>query len=360
MIRKLFVFICCALSAITIQAQINMTLQVPPAGILLKNQLWNMLLVSSSNGSQLIKINVSLLDAQNNQVLLTAASRTITITKGATQLQVNDFTPIQYNYYSSIFNNDRDPNGMLPAGNYIACYTIMGDHNIRFDEDCISINVEPLSPPLLNTPANESVLQTNYPQFTWLPPTPKNIFGDLNYDFLLVEVLPGQASREAIQNNVPVYSAGRVRDLFYNYPASNKQLDTSKLYAWQVIAKNSYNSIISSDVWTFKITNQKPGHVIPINGSYILIQKSGEQTGVYTIENTNIGIKYYSFDPEHEAEVRVLSANGKVIKIFKEKISYGDNFFNYKLTRSFKKQEIYFIEIRDKQNNKYSASFRIK
>src|SRR6266487_2406333 len=89
MIKKLFVFIFSVLFVIVASAQINMTPQTPPVGVLLKNQLWNMLLVSSSNGNQLIKINLSLQDAQNNQVVMTAASRIITITKGATQLQAN-------------------------------------------------------------------------------------------------------------------------------------------------------------------------------------------------------------------------------------------------------------------------------
>lgn len=358
MIKKLL-FICCVLFALSAHAQVNMTLQVPPAGVLLKNQLWNMLLVSSSNSSQLIRINLSLQDVQSNQVLLSATSRTITLAKGATQLQANNFAPIQYDYYSSIFNSDRDPNGLLPAGNYLACYTVVGEHSITLNENCIPISVQPLSPPLLNMPANESVLQTNYPQFTWLPPTPKNIFGDLNYDFILVEVLPGQAAPEAIQNNVPVFNKGRVRDIFYNYPASSKQLDTSKLYAWQIIARNGNNFIAPSEVWTFKIKQEKPLPVIALNDAYILVQKSGELKGTYTIEGKNLSVKYYSFDKEHEAEVRFLSADGKVIQTTKQKIIYGDNYLNYKLNRVFDTEQVYSIEIRDKQNNKYSASFRL-
>src|SRR6266496_470010 len=360
MIKKLFVLILYALFVVIAKAQINMTLQAPPTGVLLKNQLWNMLLVSSSNNNTLVRVNLSLQDAQNNQVVLTASARTIILAKGATQLQANDFAPIQYNYYSPVFNGDRDPNGMLPVGNYLACYTVIGDHNITLNENCISINVEPLSPPLLNTPASESELQTTYPQFTWLPPTPQNIFSDLNYNLILVEVLPGQASTEAIPTNIPVYNVQRVKDPFYNYPASGKQLDTAKLYAWRIAARNNYNVAALSDVWTFKIKPQKQDSIPAINSNYILLKSNGEPSGTYIIENNNISIKYYSFDKDHETEVRFLSADGKIIKTIKQRIVYGDNYLTYTLNRSFQKQEIYFFEIKDKQNNKYTASFRIK
>lgn len=359
MMKKLL-FICFTLSALAADAQINMTIQTPPAGVLLKNQLWNILLVSASNENELVTINLTLQDIETNQILLAATSRTITLKKGATQFQARDFAPIQYTYYSSIFNSDRDPNGMLPAGNYLACYTVIGGHNITLSENCISVSVKPLSPPLLNSPGNESVLQTNYPQFTWLPPTPKNMFSDLNYDFILAEVLPGQTSNEAIQNNVPVYTSGRLKDIFLNYPASYKQLDTAKLYAWQIIARNGNSFIAPSDVWTFKIKTEKPTSPTSNTGNYVLLQRSGELRGTYTIESNNLSIKYYSFDKDHETEVRFLTADRKTIKTIKQRIVYGDNYLNYKLNKSFRKAQIYFIEIRDKQNTQYTASFRIK
>lgn len=359
MIRKIIVFTYFIVSGLVSRSQVNMTLQVPPAGVLLKSQLWNILVVSA-NSDQQITVNLSLQDAQTNQEVLNATSRLLIIAKGASQLQAADFSPIQYEYYTSAFNNDQDPNGMLPAGNYLACYSIITSNKTTLTENCIPVNVEPLSPPLLNTPANEAVLQTSYPQFTWLPPTPKSIFGDLNYDFILVEVLPGQSGTEAIQNNIPVYSAGHIKDQFYNYPASYEQLDTARLYAWRVIAKSSNNAGSPSDIWTFKIKSEKPDTIPDLNSNYILLKRSGEIAGTYTIENKSINIKYYSFDREHVAEVQFLSSDGRIIKTIKQNIAYGDNFLSYRLEKSFQQQQIYFIQIKDIRNNKYTASFRIK
>src|SRR5436190_811787 len=80
------------------------------------------------------------------------------------------------------------------AGRYQACYTVVNAQKgeLTLVENCITVNVDPLSPPLLNTPADEDKLLTAYPQFTWLPPTPIGLFNDLGYAMVLVEVFPGQ------------------------------------------------------------------------------------------------------------------------------------------------------------------------
>ncbi|HEY4207856.1 MAG TPA: hypothetical protein VGM31_13630, partial [Puia sp.] len=143
-----------------------------------------------------------------------------------------------------------------------ACYTVVAPEKgvtLRA-ENCIQLNVDPLSPPLLNTPADEAQLFTTYPQFTWLPPTPVGLFNDLSYDLIVVEVLPGQGKADAIQQNIPVYNAGFVKDLYSNYPSSYRALDTAHLYAWRIVALNNGLPAAMSDIWTFRvITPPVPG-----------------------------------------------------------------------------------------------------
>ena len=238
----------------TAQAQVSMTLQVPPMGVLVKNQLWNMLLVNSGNRSVLLRINLVLLDEKTNQPVLTASTIPFLLNKGAKQLQAKDLSPIQYNYNGPA-NADRDPNGLLPAGTYQACYTVINtEKGNPTVENCIQLNVDPLSPPLLNTPADEGALYTAYPQFTWLPPTPVGLFNDLSYALILVEVLAGQGKADAIQQNIPVYSAGFIKNLYMNYPSSYRALDTARIYAWRIVALNNGQPTAMSDIWTFRVT----------------------------------------------------------------------------------------------------------
>ncbi|WP_143709113.1 hypothetical protein [[Flexibacter] sp. ATCC 35208] len=61
-------------------AQVSMTVQLPPTGVVQKAHLWNMLLVSTSSSPILVKIEVIMTDVTTNQPIQTALSRTITLT----------------------------------------------------------------------------------------------------------------------------------------------------------------------------------------------------------------------------------------------------------------------------------------
>ena len=150
---------------------------------------------------------------------------------------------------------------MLPVGLYQVCYRVFNPQKkgTPIAEECVPIDVEALSPPLLNLPQDSSILQVQYPQFVWLPPTPVTVFPDLQYDFILSEVLNKQSSQEAIQRNMPVYSSAGLKQNSLVYPASFPMLDTGKYYAWQIIAKNGTSYGAKSEVWVFKI-----GQTVPI------------------------------------------------------------------------------------------------
>jgi hypothetical protein len=255
--KILFVSAMLLLSILT-HAQVSMTLQVPPFGVLIKTQLWNMLLINTSSRSATVRMSVVLTDQKTGLPALTGTTLPFVLDKGAKQVQAKDLGPIDYTYNGAGLLADHDPNGMLPLGNYQACYTVtssaLGVKNVVALENCISLAVDPLSPPLLNTPADEGSIYTSSPQFTWLPPTPPGIFGDLSYDLVLVEVLPGQGKADAIQQNVPVYAGGLIRNLYLNYATSYTSLDTGKLYAWRIVAMNNGSPAAMSDIWTFRVT----------------------------------------------------------------------------------------------------------
>ena len=342
------------------QAQVTMTLQMPPTGVLLKKQLWNMSLVYTGSLPIRVKITLTLSDLSTDEPLLTASTGLITLNKGAKVLQAADFTPIQYQFLSSAIG-DRDPDGYLAAGNYQACYIVVQANEAQsaLTEDCTSFEVAALSPPILNIPADESVVQTFTPQFSWLPPTPLNLFPNLSYRFNLVQVMPGQNPLDAVQQNVPVYANYNCADLFINYPAAGMALDTGKVYAWQVIAQNNLKPSEHSEVWTFKLTSPAI-KISSTNSAYITLKKNFQQEGIYSVDNGNLSIRLYSFDKPHVAELRFKSSERQIIKTVKQNINYGDNFLNYPLDNTFKKGQLYIVEITSLNNTIYTASFRLK
>ncbi|WP_143306607.1 hypothetical protein [Chitinophaga vietnamensis] len=253
-------------------AQVSMTVQLPSTGVLQKAQLWNIVLVSSASYPVTARITMRLMDATTNQPLLTGLTREVTLTRGARQLQAGDLMPVQYEYLSSAI--DRNPDAMLPAGNYLACYSMILSSNKdnQGGEDCIPFVVEPMSPPMLNTPANQSVVEGAQPQFTWLPPAPLNMFTDLNYDMVVTNVREGQSPQEAIQQNIPLYRGTWLKHVFTNYPSGAPRLDTGVVYAWTVTARNGRLFAAQTEVWTFKVNGPRKAS-IDSAGAYVQLRK---------------------------------------------------------------------------------------
>jgi hypothetical protein len=344
------------------QAQVSMTLQVPPAGVLVKNQLWNMLLVNTSNTPYLVKIGLVLLDQQTNQPVLTATSAAIMLGKGARQLQAKDLSPIEYAYGAAAYGADQDPNGVLPAGSYQACYTVLNaNKGAPMVENCIALNVDPLSPPLLNTPADESKLSTMYPQFTWLPPTPLKIFNDLSYSLVLVEVLDGQGKADAIEQNIPVYSGGFVKNLYVNYPSSYRALDTGRLYAWRIVALNHGQATAMSDIWTFRIGPPvRPALRQKESDSYIDLKRGLDASIASAGEVLNLGYENDAADTLLAYTITSLGdAGNPVIQQGQLSLRNGRNLWKLSLQKSagFGERKTYLFRIVNGRRETWTVKF---
>jgi hypothetical protein len=356
MVRKFLVFWIAIMPAI-VRAQVTVNVQLPPAGMISKDQLWNLVLANGTNNTLEVNILLNLQDAVTGQSILSGGTRSVFLGKGVKVLNIQDVQPVQYNYGSGGMNNN-----YLPLGSYIACYTINQNSSKGAEtiaNECVRLNIAPLSPPLLNTPADKSVLQTQAPQLTWIPPAPLNMFDNLNYELNVAEVMQGQSPLDAVRYNIPVYTKNNGRVPYENYPSTYSKLETGKTYAWQVVAKSGFNYAAATEVWTFTIAKDS-AKVEMKSSSYILLKNNRNEAGVNYIDGTTLLVKYYSYDKEHEQQVRFSNAQGKLVQQVKQKIIYGDNFLQFKLNNAFESGQLYFIEIRDEQNQIHTASFSIK
>jgi hypothetical protein len=345
--------------AIAGNAQISISVQEPPAGIVQKRQLWNLALINSGSPIDVV-VGLTLIDLSDNQPALTAFTRFITLNKGVRQLKISDIEPIDYQYVSPAFSRLSD--ALLPIGNYQACYTVYvngKEEKFVLAENCIMLDIQPLSPPQLTMPVDSATIQNPWPQFSWLPPAPVTLFNDLNYDLIVTEVRPDQSAAAAIQENLPVYNLRRLSTMVNNYPSSNKTLDTGKVYAWRVIAKNGETFAAQSEVWTFKVTKEATKAITPANGVYLDLKSSGAYTGTAVVGDGVLGIRYYSYDKSREAVIKFLNEKGEVVKEIKRTVSYGNNFLVFKLDHSFKTENTYSIELTDLNMTRYRASFRM-
>ena len=353
---------CCLLLSLIGKAQVTLSVQVPPTGVIQKSQLWNLVLVNTGNASLEVSVKLTLLTIGDNRPVMTGSSSRIVLSKGAKQVGINDVAPVQYNYLSSMFNVDRNPDGFLPIGNFQACFTVyklVSDNYVELAEECVPVEVSPLSPPQLNTPFDKDSLSTPYPSFTWLPPTPLPLFSDLTYDVVVVEMQPGQSSTQAIQQNIPVYNASNLEDLTLLYPASNKALDTAKWYAWRVIARNNHQVVGQSEVWAFIVRGPQTPPVVKVTINYLLLRKGQLASGVNIVSGRLLGLKYYSFDAPRNATLRILRMDGTVVQEIKQHLLYGDNFLSVTLGGAYSKDQVYKAEIIDLQNDHYTTTFQI-
>jgi hypothetical protein len=356
MIKKI-VFLVVMFLPTLLWAQVTISVQLPQVGMVQKDQLWNLVLVNNSNATVEANVFLNLQDAVTGQTVLSAGSRSVILNKGVKLLNAQQVQPIQYNFSAAGFTGN-----YLPIGSYIACYTIsklLLETVEVIANECVRLNITPLSPPQLNTPADHSEIRTTSPQFTWIPPAPMAMFDNLNYDFSVVEVRQGQLPAEAIQYNTPVYAKANTKSPYENYPSTYSKLEQGKTYAWQVIAKNGLSYATSTDVWTFKISNDST-KTEESNVSYILLRKDNNASGVNYLRGNSLYIKYYSFDRDHESTIRFLTAKGKLLQEKRKLIAYGDNFLDFELNKLYHKGQIYFIEITDQQNQKYTASFSLQ
>jgi hypothetical protein len=355
--KKIIILFFTGLSVLS-KGQVTVSVQLPPAGQIQKDQLWNLVLVNNSNEILDATLLLNLQDAMTGQTVLSAVTGSILLQKGVKVLSMQDIQPVQYNFIGTDFMGN-----YLPMGSYIACYRLnkyTHEGGRPLADECVRVNISPLSPPLLITPADKSLSESVYPQFTWVPPAPLDMFSNLNYDLSVTEVLEGQSPMESMLYNNPVYVKSNLKTSFENFPASYARLDTGKLYAWQVTAKNGMSYSAKTEVWTFRIKQTEGPKEKPVNTSYILVSRNKEITGINYIEESNLYIKYYSFDAEHLTTIRFLNTEGMLLQEVKQKIIYGDNFFNLKLERSFQQGKQYIIEIIDQQNISHTALFGIK
>ena len=345
-------------------SQVSMTLQVPPAGVLLKPQLWNMAFTNTASSRQ-IEIGLVLTDMSTGQVALTGTTDIVVLNNGTKQITGSDVNA-EYEYPSSLIS-DHDPNGYLAIGTFNACYTVY-DKTTSHDEvmldQCTDVIVEPVSPPLLNMPCDGCYAESSAPLFTWLPPAPLNLFSNLTYEMKLVEVAQGQASSEAIQINAPILLDDGNTNPFLNYPGSGALLDTSKTYAWQVIAKNNNDEASQSEIWTFKLKTDTVALNVLSKNPYVRLRQTITSAATFCDGNLNFVYNNEKSDSTVLFSIYSLSDDElyATVKTGQLTLKEGDNYLSILLfdDKRFANDNTYLFELTNREGEKWKMKFMLE
>lgn len=354
------VFICASM-----QAQVIMNLQLPPTGITVKEQLWNLSLINSGNEDLGVQIEMQMSDASSNQRILTAATREFLMPKGVKQIRQADILPITYNVVHPGYAVDASPTGLLPCGIYNICFTVLskGVHgNETITDECETVEIEPLSPPSLIMPSDQERVDITRPLFTWAPPAPISTFSRLTYEFSLVEVMPTQNAADAIQRNFPVHFQPRIAFTNFQYPSTLKELDTAKTYAWQIKASNNGQVIANSEVWTFSLAKQSHSNeVLSKETNFTRLRQ--EQDGAYS---QAYGTLYFEYNNQlNDTSVLItitdVTRPGRRTVIHSEDISLyrGINFQQVLLSKQMRltAKHIYLVQLTNSAREKWFMKF---
>lgn len=342
---------------ISASAQVSIQPVLPLTGIVQKSNLWNIAVINTStNIFYNCRIELTLRDRASGLEVVTAITGFFQLDAGAKQLNSNSLMPIQYNYISSTVTNKTDD--FIPIGNYTACYRLTVNNKVPLAEECVSFDVEPLSPPMLITPADSSILLVAPTQFNWIPPAPLNLFNKLDYEVIVTEVLPGQKAQEAIQQNTPFYVESNIPINNLTYKGNATSFEKEKWYAWQVIAKNDMTYAGKSEVWIFQIKENE----IPKNEISTSFSKMKVNNNELTVAQDGIlKILYRNEIADEKVIIKIvdltnLKAN---TKSFSAKLLIGDNYIEKNLKSFIKLDEkkVYLAELTNSRGETFTIRF---
>ncbi|AXY76937.1 hypothetical protein D3H65_24410 [Paraflavitalea soli] len=368
--KKILFFTVLISLGISAHAQVVLNLQLPPLGLTIKPQLWNLSLINTSAQDMQVRIEMVMTDVRNNQRVLTGTSKLILLPKGIKQVQLNDVLPITYNSGSPGYAVDPSPEGFLPIGLFNICYTairVESDAVDRLGEECETIEIEPISPPQLMMPLDEEQVEITRPFFAWIPPSPFNTLNSLLYDWVLVEVQPTQSPADALQQNVPVLSRQNIAYTNFQYPLSSPELDSSKLYAWRITARNNLAPIGNSEVWSFRVRRfGLDSNITKAGGSYFS-KLSRTEDAAYAICNGVLRFEYLNEFNEPQVEVAIFDlsdAGRKQVQLDSASlpVQFGQNFQQMDLRRNndLKDKHMYLLELVNARREKWYLKFEYR
>ncbi len=353
----LLIFVAALQNAI---AQVSIQPILPLAGIVQKNNLWNIAVINTSGDTYSCRIELTLRDRLSGLEVLTAATGQFSLTAGAKQLNSSLLSPLQYNYISTAANR-RDE--FIPIGNYTACYRLTINGKVPLAEECVAFDVEPLSPPMLIMPADSALLEVSPSQFSWIPPAPLNLFSRLDYEVMITEIQPGQKAEEAMQQNLPFYTEPNipVNNLAYTGAAVNFEKD--KWYAWQVVAKDDRNYAGKSEVWVFQVhenTNPK----IELGSSFSKMKMNNNELAV--AQDGVLKVLYRNEIADEKVDIQIVDLTNtnkdKKPNSFASKLIIGDNYIekNLKGLMKLDEKKVYMAQLINSRGEIFTIRFVVK
>lgn len=294
--KTLLLITAMCLTSFISKAQINV-IQYPLTGLEFKaTDIFKADIQNSGQSTYRVVISGSVINLANGQKVITAQSAVVDCVPGFKSLSENWLTP-RYQFHSTV----AEQTGSLPYGNYEVCIRVaqVSGSQEELANTCQTIELSPMSPPILVNPEHESTVYEKRPLLVWLPPMPisKN---KVVYDLKLVEMMMNQTAYDALQRNYAIVEKQNIKGTTLQYPGNAIALEPKKRYAWQVSAKTEDRKPIGeTEIWWFTLAQEQEPDTTKKDAPYGLLQKNADN-GYLTVYNNKL---YFQFDERYNENV---------------------------------------------------------
>jgi hypothetical protein len=229
------IYIISILTLTTIQAQIVINVNQPPANQLKLEHLWSIDITNLTGQPKNIYLKGIVTESKDG-VIFEVTSNPSQIHLGTRRLTYTDLSPIKIHYSNKKYEDALINTGGVPEGEYdyvVVAFSATDNKELaRGNIPMKHIVYNPLPPQLLS-PINGIEIDNDLPLFSWLPPLNLPLNKQVNYEVTIVELYARQSITDAISSN-PVFFKWNGKNNTFQYPVSARKLFTGMSYAWQV------------------------------------------------------------------------------------------------------------------------------
>lgn len=292
------------------QTEVSVQLFQPAPNQLKIADLWRIKLVNTTQNTYTVCLFGTLEETAIGKLLVDATTARFTLPPGTKIVSGSEIQPIDANYYDDRYKQIFLRTGQAPAGEYRICVEVRLDCGAQvLGRDCKSARVQPLTPPILISPADQSTVEDRFPTFSWLPPAPLRNQRP-TYQLRIVEVLGRQTPYDAMGSNPSWFERANLGPTVLQYPISARPFVPGNRYAWMIKAFSDGFPMGESEIWWFtyaKTTGR--GNDGPTIGRGI------DSGGVKFIRGTGSGTRRPAFQPITRG-TSIVNPDGDVTKVF--------------------------------------------
>lgn len=324
------------------QTQVIVHIQHPPPNQLFIEDLWKITLTNTATAPLNIFLTGSIVESNGGE-LLNARTQGFVLNSGTSILNPSQLGDISIQYSGTEIEKIIKKTGAFPSGDYTICvHAIEVGSKTELGYDCIVQKVNNLTPPKLVYPNNKLQISSDFPVFSWIPPSPYRTNQIISYELIIVEILSRQSLNDAMNSNPAWYEQKNISTTIQQYSLASRGFIDGKRYAWKIKCYLNNDFVNESEIREFIF--DKNTYVTNYNNKdFINIKYGGKQTygeynDLYFVDNTSDNTKSNLFENDLKLKLHDYtgaSLSGKIKKhdlIFSGRSNIYGSFANRKGT----------------------------